>query len=310
MTPHMKATVIDEYGSNDVVRVVDVPRPEPGAGEVRVRVVAAGVNPLDWKIREGAGQRLGMTLPIALGTEFAGIVEKLGPDVRTLAVGQAVFGIVRTGGFAEYAVAAASGVAAKPTRLDFVRAAAVPLGALTAWQAMFELGQLRSGQRILITGSSGGVGSLAVQLARSKGAHVTGVASGRNAQFVRDLGVNEFVDYERHALEDTVRDMDVVFDTVGGEVFAKSLATLKRGGRLVTAVAFPQKEGEALHVDVARVQCRADREQLAAIGGLVDSGQLEPHVCAVLPLAEVRRALTMSQGGRTRGKIILDVSNA
>ena len=154
----MKAVVIDGYGNNDVVRHADVDRPEPRAGEVLVRVHAAGVNPVDWKIRGGAGQRMGMTLPIRLGGEIAGTVEELGDGVRSFEVGDAVYGIIKSGGFAEYAVAPAADMARKPASLDHIQAAAVPLGALTGWQAMFDVAGLGSGQRLLVTNGSGGVG--------------------------------------------------------------------------------------------------------------------------------------------------------
>ena len=165
----MKAIVIDAYGDNGVVQLREVERPRPGAGEVLVRIQAAGVNPVDWKIRSGAGQRMGMTLPIGLGGEIAGLVEELGEDVAAFEPGDAVFGIIKSGGFADYAVAPAADLARKPDSLDPIHAAAVPLGGLTAWQAMFDTAHLAAGQRVLITNSSGGVGSLAVQIAKARG---------------------------------------------------------------------------------------------------------------------------------------------
>jgi NADPH:quinone reductase-like Zn-dependent oxidoreductase len=304
----MKAVVINEYGSNDVVQYVDVKCPEPQVGEVLVKVQAAGVNPVDWKIRDGAGQRMGMTLPIHLGGEITGTVEKVGDGVQHLKAGDAVFGIIKSGGFAEYAIAKASDMVPKPASLDFVNAAAVPLGALTAWQAMFDLAKLASGQKILITSSSGGVGSLAVQLAKQKGAHVTGMASGRNEAFVRSLGVDEYVDYEKQAFEQVVKDMDVVFDTVGGDTFPKAFHSLKKGGFLVTSVAFPKDEAQKFGVSAARVLCKPNAEELVAIRDLVDTGKLKPHVATVLPLAAVRQAFDLSAGGRTRGKIVLQIA--
>ena len=304
----MKAVVIHEYGNNDVIQYGEIARPEPQAGEVLIKIHAAGVNPVDWKIRDGAGQRLGMTLPIALGGEITGTVESIGAGVETLRVGDAVFGIIKSGGFAEYAVAGAADLALKPDSLDFIQTAAVPLGALTAWQAMFDLARLTDGQRILITSTSGGVGSLAVQLAKDKGAHVTGLASGRNEAFVRGLGVDEFVDYETQAFEEVVKDVDVVFDTVGGDTFQRAFRTLKKGGFLVTSVAFPKDEGQRYSVGVARVQCKPDAGQLVSIRELVDAGKLEAHVATVLPLEEVKQALALSAGGRTRGKIVLQIA--
>ena len=303
----MKAVVINEYGDNSVVQYADVDRPEPQAGEVLVKVHAAGVNPVDWKIRGGAGQRMGLTLPVHLGGEIAGTVEKLGEGVSGLEEGDAVYGIIKTGGFAEYAVASAADMARKPANLDFIHAAAVPLGALTAWQAMFDVAKLAGGQRLLVTNSSGGVGSLAVQLAKAKGVHVTAMASGQNEEFVRDLGVDEFIDYTKQPFEQAARDMDVVFDTMGGDTFQRAFATLRKGGFLVTAVAFPKDEDRQLGVGVERVMCKPNAGQLASIRELVEAGKVRARIATVLPLAEIRQAFELSEGGRTRGKIILQV---
>lgn len=304
----MKSAVINEYGDNSVVQYTDVDRPEPRAGEVLVKVQAAGVNPVDWKIRGGAGQRMGMTLPIHLGSEITGIVEKLGDGVSSFKEGDAVYGIIKSGGFAEYAVANAADMARKPASIDFVHAAAVPLGALTAWQAMFDVAKLASGQRLLITSSSGGVGSMAVQLAKAHGAHVTAMASGRNEEYVRSLGVDEFVDYTKQPFEQVARDMDVVFDTVGGDTFQRAFGSLRKGGFLVTSVAFPKDEAQQHGVSVERVLCKPNAGQLASIRELVEAGKLKAHVATVLPLADIRQAFELSEGGRTRGKIVLQIA--
>lgn len=303
----MKAVVINEYGGNDVVELAEVARPEPQAGEVLIKVHAAGVNPVDWKIRNGMGQRLGMALPIHLGGEIAGVVENLGDGVGAFQVGDAVYGIIPSGGFAEYAVAKASDLAHKPANLDFIQTAAIPLGALTAWQAMFDHAKLSKGQRLLITNSSGGVGSLAVQLAKARGAHVTAVGSARNKDYVRGLGADDFIDYRRQSFEDVAKDMDVVFDTVGGDTFDRAFRTLKKGGFLVTAVAFPKDESSRYGVGVARVFCRPDAEQLASIRELAEGGKLTAHVATVLPLASIKEAFDLSESGRTRGRIVLKV---
>ncbi len=304
----MKAIVIKEYGNEDVVNYVDVERPEPKASEVLVKVHVAGVNPVDWKIRNGLGERLGLKLPIMLGGEIAGTIEKLGEAVTGFREGDAVYGIIRSGGFAEYAIAKVGDVAAKPQSLDFENAAAIPLGALTAWQAIFDLAHLSNGQRILITGASGGVGSLAVQLAKAKGAYVIGTASGRNEKFVRDLGADEFVDYTKQNFEEVVKDVDVVFDAVGGDTFERAFQTLKKGGFLVTSVEFPSEEkAQEFGVKAARVYCKPNAEQLAAISALVDEGRLKAHVATVLPLVEVKKAFQLSESGRTRGKIVLQI---
>ena len=305
----MKAVVINAYGNNDVVEYTDVDRPVPRAGEVLVKVHAAGVNPVDWKIRGGLGQRLGLSLPIQLGGEVAGTIDDLGDGVSRFKIGDAVYGIIPTGGFAEYAVARADDLALKPVNLDFVQAAALPLGALTGWQAMFELAKLSNGQRLLITNSSGGVGSLAVQLAKAMGAHVTALGSAPNEAYVRSLGADDFIDYKQQRFEDLAHDIDVVFDTVGGETFDRAFLTLKKGGFLVTAVAFPKDEASTFGVGVARVYCKPNAEQLASIRELAEAGKLKAHVATVLPLASIREAFDRSEGGRTRGKIVLQVTS-
>lgn len=303
----MKAVILNEYGDNHVVQYTDIDCPQPQADEVLVKIHAAGVNPVDWKIRSGLGQRMGMSLPICLGGEIAGTVEALGSDVVGLNRGDAVCGIIGTGGFAEYAAVNATHLTRKPSNLDFIQAAAVPLGALTAWQAMFDLGGLTAGQRLLITSGSGGVGSLAIQIAKAKGAHVTAMASGRNEAFVRSLGVDEFIDYTRQPFEQVAHDMDVVFDTVGGDTFQRAFHTLKKGGALATAVEFPKDEPQQYGVRSARVFCKSDVRQLADIRNLVEAGQLKPHVATVLQLADIREALALSEAGRTRGKIVLQI---
>lgn len=307
MSVKMKAVVINEYGDNDVIEYVDVDRPEPDAREVLVKVHAAGVNPVDWKIRGGLGQRLGMSLPIHLGGEIAGTVETLGEGVSEFQVGDAVYGIIGSGGFAEYALANAGDIALKPANLDFTEAAAIPLGALTAWQAIFDLAKLSSGQRLLITNSSGGVGSLAVQLAKAAGAHVTAVASAHNEVYIRGLGADDFIDYRTRRFEEVAHDMDVVFDTVGGDTFDRAFPTLRTGGFLVTAVAFPKDEAQAYGVGAARVFCKPKADQLASIRQLVEAGKLKGHVAKVFPLANIKEALALSEEGRTRGKIILQI---
>lgn len=304
----MKAVVIREYGDNQVVQYTDVDRPEPRAGELLVKVHAAGVNPVDWKIRGGAGQRMGLSLPIHLGGEISGTVEKLGEGVGGFKDGDAVYGIIDSGGFAEYAVAKAANMVFKPVNLDFIHAAAVPLGALTAWQAMFDIARLLEGQRLLVTNASGGVGSLAVQLAKAKGVHVTAMASGRNEDFVRALGVDEFIDYTRQPFEQVAGHMDVVFDTVGGDTFQKAFYTLKRGGFLVTAVAFPKHEAQQHGVSAARVQCKPNAVQLLSIRDMVEAGKLRPSIATVLSLAEIRQAFELSESGRNRGKIVMQVA--
>ena len=309
MTPKMKAVLIREYGDNDVVKIESVDRPEPKAGQVLVKVHTAGVNPIDYKIRSGAGQRLGMTLPIHMGGELVGVIEQLGAGVEGFKRGDAIFGMVHTGAFAEYAVAKASDMVRKPSNLNFVQAAAVPLAGSTAWQAIFDEAGLKEGQRLLITNSSGGVGSLAVQFAKAKGAHVTAVASARNEGFVRSLGADEFIDYTSQPFEQVARDMDVVFDTMGGETFQRAFQTLRKGGFMVTVVAFPEGEAERYGVGVTRSFTLPSAPNLTAIKELVEAGKVTPHVDKVLPLAEIKQALALSESGHARGKIVLAIAD-
>jgi NADPH:quinone reductase-like Zn-dependent oxidoreductase len=307
----MKAIVINTYGNEDVLNYIDVERPEPKADEVLVKVHVAAVNPADWKIRDGMGERFGLKLPLILGGDIAGTIEAVGNGVENFKQGDAVYGMTLSslsGGYAEYAVAKADAIALKPDDLNFEEAAAIPIGALTAWQAMFDLANLSSGQRILITGASGGVGSMAVQLAKAKGAFVIGTASGKNEQFVRDLGADEFVDYTQQPFEQVVKDVDVVFDTVGGDTLERAFQTLKQGGFLVSSVQIPSKEqARELGVEAARVFCKPSAPQLAEINRLIDEGKLKIHIETVLPLTEVKKAHQLSQSERTRGKIVLQV---
>lgn len=304
----MKAVKIKEYGTNDVVQLVDVEVPAPKAGEVLVKVKTAGVNPVDWKIRNGAGERLGLKLPIMLGGEIAGIIEKVGDDVTSFKTGDAVYGMVKTGGFAEFAAAKASDIITKPESLSFEHAAATSLAGLTAWQSIFDNANLEGGQKILITGASGAVGSLAVQFAKAKGAYVIGAGSGDNESFVREMGADEFINYKTQNFEELVKDADVVFDTVGGETFEKAFQVLKKGGFLVTAVAFPNEEkAREFGIKTARVFCTPNREELAKINQLIEADKLKTRVAKVLPLTEVKQALEISESGRANGKIVLQV---
>lgn len=304
----MKAIVINEYGNNDIVNYTDMVCPEPKAGEVLIKVKTAGVNPVDWKIRNGAGERMGLKLPIMLGGEIAGVIEKVGQEVNDFKVGDTIYGMVKVGGFAEYVVAKTSDIAHKPKSIDSIQAAAIPLAGLTAWQAIFDLAHLERGQRILITGASGAVGSLAVQFAKAKGAYVIGMASGNNEEFVRGLGVDEFIDHTKQNFEEILSDLDVVFDTVGGDVFERAHQTLKKGGFLVTAVVFPNEEkAREFGIEIARVFCKPNANELAIISELVESGSVKARISKVFPLSEIKEALDLSESGHANGKVVLQI---
>lgn len=307
----MKAVRIERYGNENVVKIAEMEQPKPGAGQVLVKVKAAAVNPVDWKIRDGLGELFGLKPPLILGCEIAGTVESIGPS-RTgssdFAPGEDVYGYLgaHTGGYAEYVAAPASEFVRKPKQIDFDIAASVPVAALTAWQGIFDHGKLASGQHILITGASGAVGSMAVQLAKVKGAHVIGTGSGRNEEFVRKLGADEFIDYKRAKFEEEMSGVDVVFDTVGGDTQERAFQTLKRGGVLVSTVNPPSAEkAKEFGVTVAMVVMIPKPDQLAEINRLVESGKLKVRVATVLPLVEVKKAHQLSSSGHADGKIIL-----
>ncbi len=308
----MKAVRIHGYGGPDVLRWEDAPCPRPAAGEIVARVYAAAVNPVDWKVREGyLKEFMPRTFPMIPGWDFSGVVAATGPGVSRLREGDAVYSrpdLARDGAYAEYITVRETEVSLKPKSLDHVHAAAVPLCALTAWQALFDQAKIGPGQRVLIHAAAGGVGTFAVQLAKWKGAHVIGTASARNHDFLRDLGADELIDYTTTRFEDVVHDVDMVFDTMAGEVQKRSWKTLKPGGVLVSILGQPSAEDAQQHgVRGMMVFVRPNAEQLTRIAELIDARKLNPIVETVLPLAEARRALELSQAGHVRGKIVLRV---
>lgn len=305
----MKAIRIKDYGTNDVVEYIDAEIPRPGPEEVLIKVHTAGVNPIDWKIRNGAGARLGLTLPIMLGGEIVGHIEEIGQDVNAFKVGDTIYGMVKSGAFSEYVVAKETDIALKPDSLSDVEAAGIPLAGLTAWQGLFDLGKLEHGQRILITGASGAVGSLAVQFAKSRGSYVIATASGKNQAFLKSLNVDEFIDYETQAFEEMVDGVDFVLDTVGGETFEKSFRTVKRNGVIVSSVAF-SNEGlsQKFGVEAKRIFCKPDSGQLEEISKLYEAGKLNVRISKVFPLVKVKEALELSESGKANGKLVLQVT--
>lgn len=311
----MKSIRIHAYGGTEVMVYEDAPRPTPARGDVLVRVHAAGVNPVDWKVREGRLQgRVNHRLPLILGWDVAGVVEELGVGVTHIKVGDAVYArpdIARDGAYAEYIAVRAAELALKPRSLDFIHAAAVPLAALTAWQSLFDAAGLRAGQSVLIHAGAGGVGHFAVQLARWRGARVVATASKSNAEFLRGLGADEVIDYHDTPFEDAVTDMDVVLDTQGGAIYERSWRVLKKGGIIVSLINQPSAElAEQYGAHAAYVFVQPNAEQLTQIAGLIDGGIVKPVVETVFPLAEARQAHALIQAGHTRGKIVLRVTEA
>ena len=308
----MKAVRIHEYGGPEVLVYEDAPQPQAGKGDVLVQVYAAGINPVDWKVRQGlAKDRLHHHFPLILGWDVSGVVEAVGRGVRGLKAGDEVYSrpdIMRDGAYAEYITIDQSLVALKPVMIDHVHAAGIPLASMTAWQALFDAGGLSAGQRVLIHGASGGVGTFAVQLAKWKGAYIIGTASARNQELLRELGADGTIDYQSVAFEAVVRDVDMVLDTIGGDTQERSWSVLKKDGILVSIISPPSPQKAAAHgVRQAYVLLEPKLTQLQQITTLVDSGELRCVVDTVLPLAEARRAHEISQSGRARGKIILKV---
>jgi NADPH:quinone reductase-like Zn-dependent oxidoreductase len=307
----MKAVRIHRYGGPEVLRFEEAPRPEPGRGEVLIRVHGAGVNPVDWKVREGyARDFLKHALPLVPGWDVSGVVEAAGPGATRWKPGDELFSrpdIARDGAYAEFLVVRESEAARKPRSLDHLLAAAVPLAALTAWQALFDAAGLGPGQTVLIHAAAGGVGHFAVQLAKWKGARVIGTASGGNQSFLRTLGADDTIDYTTTRFEEVVRDADVVLDTMGGDTQQRSWKTLREGGILSTILAPPPEEAVPPGKRLGYTFVQPNAEQLSEIATLIDAGKVRTVVETVLPLTEARSAQDRSQAGHVRGKIVLQV---
>ena len=308
-TTTMKAIRFHDYGGPEVLVLEEVPIPQPEPGQVLVRVIAAGVNPADWKIRAGMFKAYGpMPLPSTPGLEGAGVIEAVGADVTRFSPGQEVFGIL-IGSYAEYALALEGNLQPKPASLSFDQAASVSVGALTAWAAI-ESDNLQSGKDVLIHGAAGGVGLYAVQLARWKGVNVSGTASAGNLDFIHSLGVETALDYKAAPFETKLHDMDAVIDTVGGDDLAKrSFKVLRPGGIFVTVAGRPGPDDGKAEGVRAMSAGRAPEANLTKISELLVSGVIKPVVGTVFPLAQAAKAQEMSQSGHGRGRIVLHVQD-
>jgi NADPH:quinone reductase-like Zn-dependent oxidoreductase len=311
----MKAMRIHAYGGPEVLHhEEEVPMPRLQPDDILIRVRAAAVNPVDWKIREGYLQGfLNHQLPLILGWDVSGEVVKVGSEATGFKVGDEVYArpdIERDGSYAEFIAVRASEAARKPAALDHVHAAAVPLTALTAWQSLVDAAQLQAGQTVLIHAAAGGVGSLAVQLAKARGARVFATASAVNTGLVAELGADQFIDYSKTRFEEVVKDADVVLDTIGGDTQERSWQVLKPGGILVSVVSPPSEATAAARgVRGAFVFIHPSGQQLSEIAQLIDDGRMKPIIHTVLPLSEARQAHAISQSGHARGKIVLHVAD-
>ncbi|GHD88321.1 NADP-dependent oxidoreductase [Streptomyces naganishii] len=309
----MRAIGQDVLGGPEVLKEIELERPEPRANEVLVRVRAAGVNPTDWKHR-ATGGFLGQP-PFVLGWDVSGVVEAVGIGVAEFKPGDEVFGMLSYpfghGSHAEYVTAPARTFALKPAGIDHVQAGALPLVSLTAWQALVERAELRPGQRVLIHAAAGGVGHVAVQIAKAHGAYVIGTASEGKHDFLRGIGVDEAVDYRTTDFAEAVRDADVVLDTIGGDTSLRSLRVLRPGGLLVSILPVGSdelyREAERLGVRAIRMLVDADHHGMREIAGLVEAGKLSATIAGTFPLAEAARAHELGDTGRTTGKLVLVV---
>jgi len=308
----MKAVRIHAFGGPDVLTLDDVPEPVAGPGEVLIEVRAASVNPVDYKIREGRYPPVrAEQLPVTLGRDVAGVVAKSGAGVAALSVGDEVFVMLpqERGGYAEWVAAPARDCARKPDALDMVRAASVPLAALTAWQGLFDYGRLKAGQRVLIHGASGGVGHFAVQFAKAIGAEVFATASGEHLAFVRSLGADRAIDYHNERFEQIASAVDLVYDLIGGETQDRSWQVLRRGGILVCTVQEPDSEKAAQAGVVAmRYTAQPNGDQLAEVARLIDQGKVKVTVDKVFPLEQAADAEVHLQKDHVQGKVVLKVA--
>ncbi|WP_030373118.1 NADP-dependent oxidoreductase [Streptomyces rimosus] len=334
-TRTMRAIQLHEHGGPEVLRHDEVPVPEPGPGEVLVRVHAVGINPPDWYLRDGLSNippetRPKFELPVIPGTDVSGVVEAVAADVEDFSVGDEVFGLLRFPSFdgrayAEYVAAPASDLARKPAGIDHVHAAGAPMSLLTAWQFLIEVGHdhpspfqaarhrpvaLGAGTTVLVNGAAGGVGHFALQLAKWKGAQVIAVASGAHESFLRDLGADEFIDYTKSRPEELASGVDLVLDAVGGRDSSRLLRTLKRGGALFPVFfgEYDEEETTKLGVTVSGTQVRSSGAQLAEVGRLLGAGTVRVAIDSTYPLADAQAAHERASRGHIQGKIVLKVA--
>lgn len=308
----MKAVRIHEYGNSSVLQYEDVPMPIIESNEVLIHVVAASVNPVDWKIREGyLKEMIPYEMPLTLGWDVSGVVESVGSNVTRFKDGDAVYSrpdIKRNGTYAEYVVVREAELAFKPQTISHTEAAALPLAGITAWEVLITTANLIAGQKVLIHAGSGGVGSLAIQLAKSRGAYVIATTSAKNRALVKSLGADEVIDYKTQKFAEILHDIDVVFDTLGGDIQELSWLVLKPGGILVSIVSPPSDDkAKELGVRGAFVFIEPSAVILEQLAKLVDEGKVRPIVGAEFALKDIAKAHALSETGRSVGKIVLYV---
>jgi NADPH:quinone reductase-like Zn-dependent oxidoreductase len=307
----MKAVVAHEYGGPEVLKLEEIPVPELKENEILVRVVASGVNPADPLILGGKyAKEFGTHLPLILGYDMAGLVEKTGAKVTKLKVGDPVYAyLLWGGGWAEYCLSNETESAIKPKSLTFTEASAVPLAALTAWQALIDIGKIQGGQTVLIHGGSGGVGSFAIQIAKARGARVIATASATNQDLLKQLGADVSIDYTKPNWEETVHDVDFALLPVGGETMRRTYGVMKKGGIIATLISRADPaELEKRGIRGAPVFSHPDAGELAEITKLIDAGKIKPVVSQVSPLTDAAKADQQAETHHTRGKIVLKIA--
>jgi NADPH:quinone reductase-like Zn-dependent oxidoreductase len=310
----MKAVVANGYGGPEVLKYQDTPKPELKSDEILIRVMAAAVNPVDTYVRQGRFfKRNADEGPVILGYDIAGVVEKTGPDAKKFKPGDQVYSylsVPRGGGYAEYAVAKESETSLKPKNINFVEAAAVPLAATTAWQALIDDAKIEKGQTVLIHGGSGGVGSFAVQIAKARGARVIATASTEHQDLLKQLGVDQAIDYTTTKFEDVVKDVDVVLNCVRADALGRSYGVVKKGGIIVSITDEPDQNECAKHgIRGTRMGAHPDSKVLEELAKLIEAGQMKAIVSQTFPLAEASKAHEQIETHHTLGKIVLKVAD-
>ncbi len=311
----MKAMVVHEFGGPEVMKYEDAPRPEPKDDEILVRVMAAAVNPVDSYVRQGMFAKRGMdNRPAIIGYDISGVVEKTGTNAKKFKAGDKVYSylsVMRGGGYAEFAIAKESETALKPKNINFEEAAAVPLAATTAWQSLVDEAKLNAGQTVLVHGGSGGVGSFAIQIAKARGAKVIATASTAHQDLLRQLQVDQAIDYTTTKFEDMVKDVDVVLNCVRAEALARSYGVVKKGGIIVSITDEPDQTECAKHgIRGSRLGAHPDANVLEELTKLIEAGKMKPIVSQTLPLADASKAHQQIETHHTLGKIVLKVTEA
>ena len=308
----MKVAQIQKFGGPEVIELVDIEKPKPGKGQVLVKVYASSVNPFDYKLRNGA---MKINFPFTMGLDVAGVVTEVGEGVENVSVGNKVYGSAAslagaTGGFAEFAVVPTGIIAKIPNNIDFNQAAAVVLTGCSAVQALLEHLELKSGQKVLIHGGAGGIGTMAIQIAKSLGAYVATTVTGDGIEYVKKLGADEVIDYQNQQFQEIIKEYDGVYDTVGGEVFEKSFEVLKKNGVLVSMVGHDEKKvAEKYGVKVISQFTKVTTERLNILAQYIENGAIKVHIDKIYPFDNIREAFVEQEGGHVLGKIVISINH-